>query len=252
MSGSPVSAIAIRRAAARATATLAGMGRPAPGFDASRYFRGTPNLGFYNVGTPRVRALARAIHAEHRTTWQVQDAVAFADILIADRHLEAKGLALEVLGRYRRQFTPALLPVCKRWLARNHGDNWATTDAMCSLVIRPLLAQHPRLIATVAGWRTHRNMWVRRASAVALVGPASRGEALDHAYRVARHLHADDEDLIQKAVGWLLREAGVTDPDRLERYLRANGTRIPRTTIRYAIERFPAAKRRDLLAATRA
>ena len=65
-------------------------------------------------------------------------------------------------------------------------------------------------------------------------------------------LHDDDEDLIQKAVGWMLREAGKADQPRLERYLRANGPSIPRTTLRYAIERFPDGKRRALLAATRA
>ena len=58
-------------------------------------------------------------------------------------------------------------------------------------------------------------------------------------YAIARRLHADREDLIQKAVGWALREAGKTDMPRLERYLRANGAAIPRTTLRYAIERFP-------------
>jgi 3-methyladenine DNA glycosylase AlkD len=65
-------------------------------------------------------------------------------------------------------------------------------------------------------------------------------------------LHADREDLIQKAVGWMLREAGKRNAVRLERYLRSEGPAIPRTTIRYAIERFPATKRRQLLKATSA
>jgi 3-methyladenine DNA glycosylase AlkD len=68
---------------------------------------------------------------------------------------------------------------------------------------------------------------------------------------VARQLHPDSEDLIQKAVGWTLREAGKTDMDRLERYLIRHGARIPRTTVRYAIERFPPEKRRSLLVATK-
>jgi 3-methyladenine DNA glycosylase AlkD len=92
---------------------------------------------------------------------------------------------------------------------------------------------------------------VRRASAVSLLASIRKGAALDEAYDVARVLHADREDLIQKAVGWMLREAGKVDTGRLERYLRANGPSIPRTTVRYAIERFPLAKRRALLNATR-
>jgi 3-methyladenine DNA glycosylase AlkD len=94
-------------------------------------------------------------------------------------------------------------------------------------------------------------MWVRRASMVGLIPRARRGESLDLVYDIARRLHADGEDLIQKAVGWTLREAGKTDMARLERYLRATGTAIPRTTLRYAIERFPERKRRAILAATR-
>ena len=103
----------------------------------------------------------------------------------------------------------------------------------------------------MGGWSRDRNMWVRRASAVSLIPSVRKGQALDLAYGVARTLHADDEDLIQKAVGWMLREAGKADGSRLERYLRANGPRIPRTTLRYAIERFSATKRRALLHATR-
>jgi 3-methyladenine DNA glycosylase AlkD len=86
---------------------------------------------------------------------------------------------------------------------------------------------------------------------VALIPAIRRGLALDAAYEVAASLHADEADLIQKAVGWMLREAGKQDPARLERHLRAGGPGIPRTTLRYAIERFPAGKRQRLLAATR-
>jgi 3-methyladenine DNA glycosylase AlkD len=78
-----------------------------------------------------------------------------------------------------------------------------------------------------------------------------KGLALDLGYDIARTLHAGKEDLIQKAVGWALREAGKTDAHRLEQYLVANGSSISRTTVRYAIERFPEAKRRRLLEVTK-
>jgi 3-methyladenine DNA glycosylase AlkD len=177
--------------------------------------------------------------------------MALADVLIEDRHLEAKSVGIEVVARYRRDFSPRLLPAWKRWLAGNHSANWATTDAICGALIGPLVLQHPELGARLRAWAGDRNMWVRRASIVGLIPRARRGESLDLVYEIARRLHADKEDLIQKAVGWTLREAGKTDMPRLERYLRANGTRIPRTTLRYAIERFPEAKRRTLLSATR-
>jgi 3-methyladenine DNA glycosylase AlkD len=175
----------------------------------------------------------------------------FANALIGDRHLEAKGVAVEVMACYRRDFSPQLLQAWKRWLARGHSSNWATTDAICGSLIGPLLLRYPSLVADVRGWARHRNMWVRRAAAVGLIPSVRKGKALDAAYAVARLLHADEEDLIQKAVGWMLREAGKPDRARLERYLRGNGPRIPRTTLRYAIERFPPRLRREVLEATR-
>jgi len=241
----------VARAAALARRELKRMSQPAGRFDASRYFRGAGDLGFHNVGTGPMRALARTLHAEHRDVWTLDDAVAFADALIEDRYLEVKSVGIEVLARYRRDFRPSLLPIWKRWLAENHSANWATTDAMCGALIGPLIVAFPELGARLRSWSRDRNMWVRRASIVGLIPRARRGESLDLVYDIAKRLHADREDLIQKAVGWALREAGKTDPARLERYLRANGSRIPRTTLRYAIERFPEQKRRALLAATR-
>jgi 3-methyladenine DNA glycosylase AlkD len=239
------------QAARDAKRELARLARPTEAFDASRYFRGTADLGFYNIGSAQVRTMARTIARVHRDDWSLEDAVAFAEALIADRYLEVKGLGIETLACFRRTFTPKLLPVWKRWLAENRADNWATTDSLCGLLIGPLLVAHPELVPKVAAWAGDRNMWVRRASAVGLIPLVRRGEALDEAYAVAARLHGDREDLIQKAVGWMLREAGKADPRRLERYLRTAGSKIPRTTVRYAIERFEPEKRRQLLIATR-
>jgi 3-methyladenine DNA glycosylase AlkD len=227
------------------------LARPAGTFDAARYFRGDHGLRFYNVGMKTVRSMAREIYVNNRADWTVEDAMHFADGLMRDPFLETKSIAIEVVARFRRSFTPRLLPAWKRWLAGNLSANWATTDAMCGLLIGPLLASHEPLLPVMRTWSHHRNMWVRRASAVALLPAIRRGLALDVAYDVAKALHSDSEDLIQKAVGWVLREAGKEDTGRLERYLRANGSAIPRTTIRYAIERFPTRKRKDLLAITR-
>src|SRR5262249_45724457 len=163
-----------------------------------------------------------------------------------------KSTGIEVVARYRRSFTPGLLGTWKRWLARNHSANWATTDAICGALIGPTLVRFPERASDMREWSEHRNMWVHRAAIVSLIPLARKGKALDVLYEIARRLHADGADLIRKAVGWALREAGKADEKRLERYLRANGPSIPRTTLRYAIERFPLAKRRALLIATKA
>jgi 3-methyladenine DNA glycosylase AlkD len=94
-------------------------------------------------------------------------------------------------------------------------------------------------------------IWVRRAAAVGFILHARRGRRLGAVYRIARRLLGDDEDLIHKATGWLLREAGKTDAKRLKAFLLAHGSRVPRTTLRYAIERFPERDRLRILRATR-
>ena len=69
-------------------------------------------------------------------------------------------------------------------------------------------------------------------------------------YAMARRHFDSSDDLVQKAAGWLLREAGKQDMRALEAFLRVHGPRIPRTTVRYAIERFAPARRRALLLST--
>ena len=187
------------------------MARPTGDFDASRYFRGAGDLAFYNVGTAAIRELARTIHAEHKAEWSIDEAMAFADALIEDRHLEAKSVGIELVARYRRDFTPGLLPRWKRWLAGNHSANWATTDSICGVLIGPLLLQHAELGARMRVWARDRNMWVRRASIVGLIPRARRGASLDLVYEIARRLHGDSEDLIQmRSVGRFARPAKPT------------------------------------------
>lgn len=144
---------------------------------------------------------------------------------------ESMAVGIELVARYRRSFTARLLPSWKRWLAGNLAANWATTDAICGVLIGPLIVDHPRLIREMLKWSAHPNVWVRRASAVALIPAIRRGLAVDVAYDVARSLHPDGHDLIQKAAGWMLRELGKRDPRRLEQCLQTEGRSIPRTTV---------------------
>jgi 3-methyladenine DNA glycosylase AlkD len=226
------------------------MSRPSGKFDAQRYFRGGHKLRFYNIGTQPMRAFARSVYEAKRGVWSVDNAMTLADELITDDYLEAKSVGIEIVARFHRSFRPSLLLRWKRWLTNNHSANWATTDSICGQLIGPLLVRHPELAERLRAWSKDRNMWVRRASIVGLIAIVRKGMALDLAYDIALRLHPDKEDLIQKAVGWALREAGKVDSKRLETYLLSNGPIIPRTTVRYAIERFPEAKRRRLLRLT--
>ena len=176
-----------------------------------------------------MRALARSIAREHRDRWSVDDAMAFADALIADRYLEVKARRHRGASPLSTRVHAARCSADVEALARRRTTraNWATTDAICGTLIGPLLVAHPRARpadARVVDAIATCGFGARRSSR--LLPAARQALALDRVLRDrAAAASATSDDLIQKAVGWVLREAGKVDPARLERYLRANGPR---------------------------
>jgi 3-methyladenine DNA glycosylase AlkD len=92
-----------------------------------------------------------------------------------------------------------------------------------------------------------KNLWERRIAIVSTMTFIRAGQTED-TYAIAQILFTDKHDLIHKAVGWMLREAGKKDPDTLVAFLGEHYAMIPRTALRYAIERFTAAERKQFLA----
>jgi 3-methyladenine DNA glycosylase AlkD len=218
---------------------------------ARRYFKPFEKVEFIGMKSAKIDEIQREIFAAVQSSWGLPDALRFCDTLIRSRFLEAKGLGIVLLARYHKQHDKKLFGVTRAWLAEGHCGNWAATDVLSTRVLAPLLESHPDLLPELDAWARSDCLWVRRAAAVSLTPFARRGRCLDIAYGVAAALLGDPEDLIHKAVGWLLRECGKTDDRRLEAFLLAHGPRVPRTTLRYAIERFPDRRRKRLLAATR-
>jgi 3-methyladenine DNA glycosylase AlkD len=87
------------------------------------------------------------------------------------------------------------------------------------------------------------NMWARRVAIVSTFAFIRRGE-FDYTLRIAKVLLEDDEDLIRKAVGWMLREVGKKDSGVLQNFLRENYDKMPRVTLRYAIEKLEDKERK--------
>ena len=238
-----------RQAAGMAVARLRAMANPLRAAQAQKYFKDTVRT--YGASSGQVRDLAAEIYGTVRGSWTAADAMAFCDLLFPARELETKGLAAVILARFKKDFPRSLCSRVKGWLAANRLDSWASVDVLCPEVMGALILKYPGLAPKVAAWSAHPNRWVKRAAAVSFLKLAKRPEYLDMIYGVARSLFGVDDDLIQKANGWLLREVGKTDAARLEGFLLASGPAVPRTTLRYAIERFPEAKRKALLVRTR-
>ena len=236
--------------ARRARALMKQAANPAVAASQRRFFKPWEKVHVLGISTPGVRQIARELHRQIRPTWSYADAVMFCDILMRDRYIEARSLGLELLARYSRHFEIGLAAHAKRWLLENRCDNWALTDGLCMAILSPLLAKFPPLATGFEAWTKSPNLWLRRAGVVTFVKPAGKGVHLDAVYRLAAALACDEEDLMHKACGWLLREAGKADARRLEKFLLAEGHAFSRTTVRYAIERFPETRRRKILART--
>lgn len=127
------------------------------------------------------------------------------------------------------------------------ANNWDLVDLSCEFIIGPWLL-HPdengnlpdRGILDRISAST--NLWEQRIALVSTLALIREGQ-LDDSFRIAATLLSHPHDLIHKATGWVLREAGKRDKDALLRFLDTNYDHLPRTALRYAIERFPEAER---------
>ena len=238
-----------RDIAREASGRLRALADPAKAAGMQRYFKNTVKA--YGVSAPDIRRLAAELYESVKGTWRAANAMTLCDILFAEPELESKAVGALILARFKKDFPASLLPRVKEWLAADLLDNWASVDVFCTDAMGAFLASHPASVKEIKGWAFHRNRWVKRASAVSFIKLAKKEEFLGPIYEISASLFPVDDDLVQKANGWLLREAGKRDAKRLEGFLVRHGRAIPRTTLRYAIERFPEAKRKALLLATK-
>jgi 3-methyladenine DNA glycosylase AlkD len=240
-----------RQLARQAKATLAAAADRETARRTRLFFKPAEEIFAYGIKTPELRKIEKELYNSIEESWNYSDALDFAQTLLQDRHIEAKTVGLLLLSEYHKDFEESLLARAEAWLAADLCNNWAVTDLLSTQILSRLIQSHPGLILRIKRWASSPGLWVRRACAVSFVKVAGKGQHLDAAYEISTSLLMDSEDLIHKATGWLLREAGITDPQRLESYLLANGPAIPRTAVRYAIERFPKHKRATILAKTR-
>ena len=229
---------------------LRGFSDPVRAAGAERYFKHT--IKTFGATSAQVRALAADLYKTIRTQWGVQDAITLCDLLFAEPELESKAIGSLILSRFKKDFPESLFPRIEGWLAADLLDNWASVDVFCTDAMGAFLESFPAFVGRIKAWTRHPNRWVKRASLVSFIKLARKAEFLPAVYDISASAFPVDDDLIQKANGWLLREAGKSDPARLERFLLSQGPAIPRTTVRYAIERFPEAKRKTLLLKTKA
>jgi 3-methyladenine DNA glycosylase AlkD len=171
-----------------------------------------------------------------------------ADIqkLLDSRIHEYRAAALEILvAQYAKADEREREDIVDFYL-KNTGriNNWDLVDASA----RPILGEHlkTRSRKILKKLARSKSVWERRIAIVSTMQLVWAGQ-LDDAFEIAEMLLEDKHDLIHKAVGWVLREAGIEDRARLRAFLEKNYARLPRTTLRYAIEHFAPEQRKKML-----
>jgi 3-methyladenine DNA glycosylase AlkD len=208
-----------------------------------RFFRTAPGEygegdQFLGLTVPQVRALSRQ-HALLPLPRVRQ--------LLRSRWHEARLLALLILvRRFERGDAAQRRRVATLYLANLEWvNNWDLVDTSAHLILGPHLAPGERGLLDTLSRST--GLWERRIAMLATFHYIRQQEFTD-ALRIARRLLRDEHDLIHKAVGWMLREIGKRDESVLRRFLARHAAEMPRTMLRYAIEKFPERKRKAYLA----
>jgi 3-methyladenine DNA glycosylase AlkD len=171
--------------------------------------------------------------------------VRVADKLFSGRMLEEKVFAVFLLEKQTAHLGEKEFQLFGSWLDR--VSSWADHDALAHYLLAPMVYAEPARCREVFRWAKSRNRWRRRAACVALIRGARERQFFEEIVRLSDQLLGDQDDMVQKGLGWLLREMAKADPKRTVPYLMTIRGRAPRLVLRTACETLsPAARRRVL------
>ncbi|GAB3709957.1 DNA alkylation repair protein [Mariniluteicoccus flavus] len=215
----------------------------------ARFFRAGPGENpegdrFVGVSVPALRAIAR----DARKSVTLDDLDSLLDNDIHEVRLLA-AILLSELSKPKRtppRIKDAIVDLVVRRTDRL--DNWDLVDTVAPHTLGPWLVgkSTEKRDAVLDPLVTSPLLWRRRLAMVAMLGPIRAGETALPLSVAARLLH-DDEDLIHKAVGWMLKELGSRDRAAVAAFLEKHAATMPRTALRYAVEKHEPGVRRRLL-----
>jgi 3-methyladenine DNA glycosylase AlkD len=168
-----------------------------------------------------------------------------ADKLFSGPVLEQKNFAVLLLEKLTGEFGDAEFKLFESWLPRI--SSWADHDALVHYLIAPMIAATPARSKTIFRWAKSRNRWHRRAACVALIQGTRQRMFFPEIIRLSNLLLTDEDDMVQKGLGWLLRETAKADPKRTVPYLISIRKRAPRLVLRTACETLPSGTRKTVL-----
>jgi 3-methyladenine DNA glycosylase AlkD len=221
---------------------LRALSDPAAAAFAARYFKTGP--GEYGEGDVFLGLRVPAMHslAKNHRDLQLDQILELLRSIFHEERL----LALLILVKQAQRADEAGRKVIYDLYLGNTRfvNNWDLVDCSARTIVGGYLVNRSR--KPLDRLARSRSLWERRISIIATHHFIRLGEFSD-TLRIAERLLGDREDLIHKATGWMLREVGKRDESALETFLRSHLRSMPRTMLRYAIERFPEARRKAIL-----
>jgi 3-methyladenine DNA glycosylase AlkD len=208
-----------------------------------KYFR--EDIRTYGVQMQDVKKIAKEYYKKFRAAKDIQKAFTVAERLLASANMEEGALALEMLRGFHRLYSPKLFSLFDQWI--DYLTNWANADALCCHHIAITLEQDEALTHKLLKWTKSKNRWRRRAAAVSLVEPANKGMYLHELLQVSERLMQDEDAVVQKGVGWLLREAGKKHPNEIAEFLLRWRDKTAPLILQTATEKLPPEIRTKVL-----
>ena len=212
--------------------------------EVQRFFKEqVASRGWY---TAELRKVAYRFHRVLLNEHGLDYLVTVADQLFRGGVLEEKNMAVMLLEKSVHGFGPRQFRLFDRWLDRI--SSWADHDALVYYLISPMMVDEPSRVRVVFAWARSPNRWRRRASAVALIRGARRHMFRSEIARLSDMLLADSDDMVQKGLGWLLREYAKADAVNAVKLLMKLRARSPRLVLRTACETLDAKTKAKVLA----
>ena len=160
------------------------------------------------------------------------------DELWQSGYLEESIIACNWSYALREDYEPGDFETFRKWIS-SYINNWASCDTLCNHTVGAFIEMYPEYLSELKAFTASENRWVRRASAVSLIVPARKGKFLTDIFEIADRLLLDKDDLVQKGYGWMLKVASGTHEKEVFDFVMKNKADMPRTALRYAIEKMP-------------
>ena len=196
-------------------------------------------ISFYGVKVPMVNRISKEYYKliESKTKSEIFD---LCEALWNSGYIEESFIACNWSYYIHDRYEPGDFQVFERWIDQ-YVNNWASCDTLCNHTVGTFLEMYPEYVAQLKELAKAGNRWMRRASAVTLIIPARKGKFLNDILEIAGILLMDQDDLVQKGYGWMLKAASEAHQQEIFEYVMAKKAVMPRTALRYAIEKMPAA-----------